>query len=468
MPDCCLEHVYQTRLLLLDPPGGDVVLIAIREVGSMDQVLERPAALDVHKAHVTACVRVPGNDGGRREEVREFKTTVRELLGLRDWLAGLGVTRVAMEATGVYWRPIWAVLEDEFELVLCNAAHVKNVPGRKTDVGDAQWLCRLLECGLLRGSFVPPKPVRELRELTRRRRTLVRERAQEANRLHKSLEDTGIKLDCVATDILGVSGRLMLNALLAGERDPSVLAGLAKGRLRVKNAALIEAFEGVRFGSQNALLIGGILRHIDFLDAEIAALGEAIEAHFGVERQDGTPPFEPAVRLLCSLDGIQARTAEMLLGEFGTDMTRFPTDKHFCSWAAQCPGNDQSAGKRRSGKTRKGPKWLDGALHDAAMGSIRVKDGHFARKYRRIKARSGHRIAIGAVKHAILIAIYHMLKNGELYHPPIVHPDAERKQKERTTKRLIAQLEKLGHTITLGTATATATATSTAPAAVAP
>ena len=301
-----------------------------------------------------------------------------------------------------------------------------------------------------------PKPVRELRELTRRRRTLVRERAQEVNRLHKALEDTGIKLDCVATDLLGVSGRLMLDALLAGERDPQALAALAKGRLRVKSAALIEAFEGVRFGAQNALLIGGILRHIDFLDTEITALGEAIETHLAAEPGDSTPPFEPAVWVLCSLDGIQARTAEMLLGEFGTDMTRFPSDKHFASWAAQCPGNHQSAGKRRSGKTRKGPKWLDGALHDAAMGAIRVKDGHFARKYRRIKARSGHKIAIGAIKHALLIAIYHMLKTGELYRPPTPNPDV--KQAERATKRLIAQLEKLGHSVTLQTSTSTSTA----------
>jgi transposase len=421
----------------------------------MDQLLERAAALDVHKEQVTACVRTPGDDGRRVQEVREFKTTVRSLLAMRDWLKSLGVTHVAMEATGVYWRPVWAVLEDDFELLLCNAAHVKNVPGRKTDVGDSQWLCQLLEFGLLRASFVPPKPVRELRELTRRRRTLVKERSQEVNRLHKALEDTGIKLDCVATDILGVSGRSMLDALLTGERDPKVLAGMAKGRLRVKHSGLVEAFEGIRFSSQHALLIGGILRHIDFLDAEIAALGDAIEAHLAADRSenDRPAPFELAVGLACSLDGIQHRTAEMLIGEFGTDMTRFPTDKHFASWAAQCPGNHQSAGKRRSGKTRKGPKWLDGALHDAAMGAIRVKDGHFARKYRRIKARSGHKVAIGAIKHAILIALYHMLKTGELYRPPIVHPDAERKQRERTTKRLIAQLERLGHTVTLQTST---------------
>lgn len=422
----------------------------------MDQVLERPAALDVHKEQVTACVRTPGEGGRRDQMVREFKTTVRGLLALRDWLAGLGVTTVAMEATGVYWRPVWHVLEDDFELLLCNAAHVKNVPGRKTDVGDSQWLCQLLEFGLLRASFVAPKPVRELRELTRRRRTLVRERAQEVNRLHKALEDTGIKLDCVATDILGVSGRLMLDALLAGERDPAKLAGLAKGRLRVKHPALIEAFEGCRFGDQHALLIGGILRHIDFLDAEIAALSDAIAEHLVADRaEDHRPaPFELAVQLACSLDGIQQRTAEMLIGEFGTDMSRFPTDAHFASWAAQCPGNHQSAGKRRSGKTRKGPRWLDGALHDAAMGAIRVKDGHFARKYRRIKARSGHKIAIGAIKHATLIALYHMLTNGELYRPPTPNPEAERKQRERITKRLLAQLERLGHTVTLQTETA--------------
>src|SRR5450755_2794941 len=213
----------------------------------MDQVVERPGALDVHKAQVTACVRTPGERGQRNQEVREFKTTVRGLLALRDWLAGLGVTTVAIEATGVYWRPVWAVLEDDFELLLCNAAHVKNVPGRKTDISDAVWLCQLLEFGLLKASFVPPKPVRELRELTRRRRTLGRERSQEANRLHKALEDTGIKLDFVASDILGVSGRSMLDALLAGEREATELAGMAKGRMRVKHSALVEAFKGARF-----------------------------------------------------------------------------------------------------------------------------------------------------------------------------------------------------------------------------
>jgi transposase len=426
----------------------------------MDRVVERAAGLDVHKASVTACVRVAGADGLGDQEVREFKTTVGGLLGLADWLRGHGVGVVAMEATGVYWRPVWAVLEGEFELLLCNAAHVKNVPGRKTDVADAVWLCQLVEFGLLTGSFVPPKPVRELRELTRRRRTLVRERAQEVNRLHKALEDPGVKLDCVATDILGVSGRLMLDALVAGDRDPERLAALARGKLKVKHQALIEAFAGCRFGAQNTLLVGGILRHIDFLDAEITGLGEAIEAHLAAARPaaDRPAPCELAVQIACSLDGIQQRTAQMLIGEFGTDMTRFATDKHFASWAAQCPGNHQSAGKRRSGQTRKGPRWLDGALHDAAMGAIRVTDGHFARKYRRIKARSGHKTAIGAIKHAILIALYHMLKNGELYRPPAPNPDAERRARQRATHRLITQLEKLGHTVTLTTSTTQAVA----------
>jgi transposase len=421
-------------------------------------MVERPGALDVHKASVTACVRVPG-EGGRLQEVREFKTTVRGLLALRDWLAAHAVTAVAMEATGVYWKPVWAILEDDFELLLCNAAHVKNVPGRKTDVGDAQWLCRLLECGLLRASFVPPKPVRELRELTRRRKTLVRDRQREAGRLHKTLEDTGIKLDCVATDILGVSGRAMLKALIDGTSDPSVLAELAKGRLRAKLPDLREALEG-RFGAQHALLIGGILRHIDFLDAEIDALGTAIEAHIAAQSEQvrqaqqaggegAGSPFDSAVRIACSLDGIQQRTAETLIGEFGTDMSRFRTDKHFVSWAAQCPGNHESAGKRRSGRTRKGPAHLNTALNDAAMGAIRVTDGHFARKYRRVKARSCHGVALGAVKHSLLIALYHMLMTGELYKPPTANPDAERRARARTTKRLLAQLGALGHTVTL-------------------
>ena len=243
----------------------------------MEVIVERPAALDVHKAQVTACVRVPAEAGERHEQIEEFKTTVCGLLVLRDWLKAHRVTQVTMEATGVYWKPVWHVLEDDFELILVNAAHVKQVPGRKTDVADAQWLCRLAEAGLLRASFVPPKPIRELRALTRYRKAQILERQREANRLHKALEDTGIKLDCVATNILGVSGRAMLDALVAGTTDPEVLADLAKGRMRAKIAALREALEG-RFDAHHALLIGAILSHLDFLDEQIGLLSEAIEA----------------------------------------------------------------------------------------------------------------------------------------------------------------------------------------------
>ena len=239
----------------------------------MDVIVERPAALDVHKEQVTACVRVPGADESRAQEVREFKTTVGGLLVLHDWLEAHGVTRVAMEATGVYWKPVWAILEDDFDCLLVNARHVKNLPGRKTDVKDAEWLCQLLEAGLLRASFVPPKPIRRLRNFTRYRTAQVKERQREANRLHKALEDTGIKLDCVVTDILGKSGRAMLDALCEGTTDPDILAELAKGRLRAKIPALREALEG-RFDTHHALLIGAILAHLDFLDEQIQRLSD--------------------------------------------------------------------------------------------------------------------------------------------------------------------------------------------------
>jgi transposase len=333
----------------------------------MDVVVERPAALDVHKAQVTACVRTPAADGSRRSEVVQFSTMVGGLLTLRDWLKAHGVRQVAMEATGVYWRPVWAVLEDDFELLLVNARHVKNLPGRKTDVKDAEWLCQLLEAGLLRASFVPPKPIRALRQLTRYRKTQIKERQREANRLHKALEDAGIKLDCVASDILGVSGRAMLDALCRGTTDPELLADLARGRLRKKIPLLKQALEG-RFEPLHALLVGSILAHLDFLDEQIERLSEAIEEQLR--------PFEPAVRLLRSVDGIETRTAQNILAEIGLDMRVFPSAEHLASWAGQCPGNDQSAGKRKSGRTRKGSKWLNDALKDAAMAAIRTNDSY--------------------------------------------------------------------------------------------
>ena len=410
----------------------------------MDVIVERPAALDVHKAQVTACVRLPGLPGERAQEVVQFQTTVRGLLTLRDWLEAHRVTQVAMEATGVYWKPVWAVLEDDFELMLVNARHVKQVPGRKTDVSDAAWLCQLLEAGLLRASFVPPKPIRALRQLTRYRKTQIRERQREANRLHKALEDTGIKLDCVASDILGVSGRAMLDALVAGTTDPELLAELARGRLRKKLPALKEALEG-RFDSLHALLIGSILAHLDFLDEQIERLSDAVEEQLR--------PFQPAVELLRTVDGIERRTAENILAEIGLDMSVFPSAAHLASWAGQCPGNDQSAGKRRSGRTRKGSKWLDQALKDAAMAAIRTNDSYLQAQYQRLRPRIGHGRALGAVKHSILCACWHMLTTGELYHD-LGGDYFRRRDPERQTRRLITQLQALGHTVTLEKAAA--------------
>jgi transposase len=405
----------------------------------METVVERPAALDVHKERVTACVRVPGEGRVREQHVAEFPTTVAGLLTLLDWLAAFGVQQVVMEATGVYWKPVWAILEDEFDCLLVNARHVKQVPGRKTDVKDAEWLCQLAEAGLLRASFVPPKPIRALRNLTRYRKTQIQERAREANRLHKALEDTGIKLDCVATDILGKSGRAMLDALVKGTTDPEILAELAKGRLRAKIPALKEALEG-RFDHLHSVWIGAILAHLDFLDEQISSLTEAIGEQIA--------PFEKAVELLCTIPGVQRRTAEVIIAEIGVDMSVFPTDKHLASWAGMCPGNDQSAGKRRSGKTRKGSKWLDWALEEAAMAAIRTKDVYLAAQYARLRPRRGHKKALGAVKHSILIACWHMLSTGELY-VDLGGDYFRKRDPERITKRLVAQLEALGHQVIL-------------------
>ncbi len=405
----------------------------------METIVERPAGLDVHKAQVTACVRVPGEGGERVQHLAEFPTTVRGLLTLRDWLAAHRVSQVTMEATGVYWKPVWAILEDDFELLLVNARHVKQVPGRKTDVSDSAWLCRLAEAGLLRASFVPPKPIRALRNLTRYRKTQIAERAREANRLHKALEDTGIKLDCVASDILGVSGRAMLDALIEGTTDPRVLAELARGRLRAKLPALREALEG-RFDRLHALWIGAILAHVDFLDEQIDQLSEAIEEQIA--------PFGSAVELLCTIPGVQRRTAEVIVAEIGADMSVFPSAKELASWAGQCPGNDQSAGRRRSGRTRKGSKWLDWALEEAALAATRSKDTYLAAQYARLRPRRGHKKALGAVKHSLIVACWHMLTNGELYND-LGGDYFQRRDPEKTTQRLVAQLERLGHTVVL-------------------
>jgi len=404
----------------------------------VERIVERPGALDVHKASVTACVRV-WQERELEEHLAEFQTTVHGLLALADWLAALGVKQVVMEATGVYWKPVWAVLEDQFELMLVNAKHVKQVPGRKTDIKDAQWLCQLLEAGLLKASFVPPQPIRTLRNLTRYRKTQIQDRQREAARLHKILEDTGIKLGCVASDILGKSGRDMLDALVAGTTDPTVLANLARGRLRNKIPALQEALVG-RFDAEHALVVGQILAHIDFLEEAIDRLSAAIEEQMR--------PFAAQRELLMTIPGVKQRTAEVLIAEIGVDMTVFPTPKHLASWAGVCPGNDQSAGKRRSGKTRQGSKWLRATLTEAANAAARSKNTYLAAQYHRLRGRRGHAKAITAVSHSILTAAWHMLQTGELYRD--LGPDYFTKQNpERATKRLVRQLEKLGHSVTL-------------------
>jgi len=410
----------------------------------VETIVKHAAGLDVHKAQVTACVRVPGRGRERAQELAEFQTTVRGLLALRDWLKADRVAQVAMEATGVYWKPVWAILEDEFDCLLVNARHVKQVPGRKTDVSDAAWLCQLLEAGLLRRSFVPPKPIRALRNLTRYRKAQIGERQREANRLHKLLEDTGIKLDCVATNILGKSGRAMLDALVAGTTDPEVLAELAQGKLGRRSRPCVRRSSAAST-AQHALIVSAILAHLDFLDEQIQLLSDEIEAQLA--------PFAAAVELLCTIPGVQQRTAEVIVAEIGVEMSRFPSERHLASWAGQCPGNDRSAGKRRSGKTRHGSKWLDSALTEAAMAATRSKDVYLAAQYQRLRPRRGHGRALGAVKHSIITGCWHMLTTGELYREA-GGDYFTRRDPERATRRLVAQLERLGHHVTLEAAAA--------------
>jgi transposase len=359
-------------------------------------------------------------------------------LALRDWLAGYGVGQVVMEATGVYWKAPWAVLEGEFACLLVNARHVKQVPGRKTDVLDAQWLCRLLEAGLLKPSLVPPKPIRTLRNLTRYRKSNIRDRQREANRLHKIMEDTGIKLDCVATDLLGKSGRAMLDALVSGTTDPQVLADLARGQLRTKLPALREALEG-RFDSEHALVVGQILAHIDFLDESIDRLSAAIEEQIA--------PFAAAVELLCTIPGVQRRAAEVIIAETGGDMTAFPTAGQLAAWAGLCPGIHASAGKRHPTGAPKANKWLRRALGEAATATARTHT-HLGARYRRLAARRGANRAKLAVGHSLLTAAWHMLSTDSPHHDlgedHYTHHHPDRRRRYLTT-----QLEQLGYTVTL-------------------
>jgi transposase len=407
----------------------------------MERLIERAAGLDVHKDSVSVCVRVPGRGrGGRRQERASFRTTTGGLLALRDWLAGWGVTDVAMEATGVYWKPVWYVLEDEFALLLCNAQHVKRVPGRKTDVSDAQWLAQLLEHGLLRASFVPPQPIRELRDLTRYRKTLVQERTREGQRLDKVLQDAGIKLSSVASDLLGVSARAMLQALVAGDRDPEALAQLAKTQLRRKLPALREALSG-RFSGHHALLVSEILAHIEYLEQAIERLSGEIEAKIA--------PFAPEIELLTTIPGVERTTAEVVLAEIGPDMSRFADHRQLASWAKLCPGSNESAGKQRSGRTGKGPVWLRAALIQSAKAASRTRGTYLSAQYARLRGRRGHEKATIAVAHSILVSIYYVLARHQPYNELGETFFLERQNIDAYRRRLIRQLERLGHQVIL-------------------
>jgi transposase len=405
----------------------------------MEVVHGRCCGLDVHKDTVVACVLTPGPGGQPRREVRTFGTLTDELLALGDWLAEAGCTHVAMESTGVYWKPIWNLLEGQFELLLANAQHIKRVPGRKTDVRDAEWIADLLRHGLLTASFVPDREQRELRELTRYRLALVRERSREVQRLQKTLEGANIKLGSVASDVLGRSGREILAGLVAGRADAAALADLAQGQLRKKLPELERALVG-RFGAHQRFLVARQLAHLDELDGLIAEVSAEI-----AER---VSPFEDAVARLDGIPGVGRATAEVLVAEIGTDMARFPTDGHLASWAALCPGHHESAGKRTSGKTRKGNRALRTALVEAAKAARRTRGTYLGAQYHRLAARRGPNKAAIAVAHSILIIAYHLLQDGGTYDD--LGPDFfDRRDQVALERRLVHRLEALGNKVTV-------------------
>jgi transposase len=404
-------------------------------------VVERCAFLDVHRDTVMACARTPDGAGGRREEVIEFGTTTSQLLALADWLVERQVALVGMEATGVYWKPVHWILEDAIETVwVINARHMRNVPGRKTDVADAQWGAQLLEHGLVRPSFIPPRPTREQRDLTRYRKAVIEERGRETQRLHKVLEDAGVKLSSVASSVLTKSGREMIDALIAGQRDPEVLAEMAKGRMRSKIPQLQDALAG-RFNEHHALLCRAMLARIDQADATIDELTARIEALLD--------PHQAAVALLVGIPGVSHRTAQVILAEIGTDMSRFPTAGHLASWAGMCPGNNESAGKHRSGHTRYGSKWLRIALVEAGQAAGRSKDTYLAAHYHRVRGRRGPGRAAVAVGHSILVIAWHLLSTGETYTDLGGDYFDNRNTSHARQRRLIAQLEAMGHRVTI-------------------
>jgi transposase len=399
----------------------------------MEVLYPKCAGLDVHQASVVACVRLA--DGARAShEVRTFETTTKGLLALADWLRELGCTHVAMESTGVYWKPVWHVLEGDFDLVLANASHIRNVPGRKTDVNDAMWIADLLAHGLIRGSFVPPTSIQEMRDLTRTRKQLVREMARHTQRIQKTLEDANIKIAGVISDILGASGRAFLEALIAGETDPERLADLARGRLRASRAQIVEALRG-RVRDHHRFMLKLHLDQIASLKSAIAELERRLGEHL--------EPFREDVKLLVTIPGISDTAAQVMASEMGMDMQRFPSDDSLVSWAGMCPRSDESAGKRRSTRIRKGAPWLKTTLIQAAWAAIRVKNSYLRVLFHRLKARRGAMKAIVAVAASMLRSAYHMLRRRVPYHDlGPMHFDA--RNRVRTANRLLKRLKELG------------------------
>lgn len=408
----------------------------------MEVIVERCAGLDVGKDEVVACVRTPSPSGrGRSSELRTFLTFTSGLEELADWLSASGVVEVVMEATGQYWKPIWYVLEERgFDLRLVNVKHVKMVPGRKTDVADAAWLAQLLEHGLLGGSFVPPAPIRELRDLTRYRKRLIQTHTAEQQRVQKVLEDAGIKLDSVASDVLGVSGRAMLRALIAGERDPDTLAELARGVLRKKIPTLRLALRG-RFRDHHATMLRVIVDHVEYLESAIADLDREIDRVIA--------PFSEARDRLDTITGVGKRSAECIIAEIGVDMTRFPTAAHLASWAGMCPGNNITGGKQRSSRTTNGNRWLGEILHQCADSARHTRDTYLAAQYWRLRRRMGHRKAVVAVGHSIIVISSHLLTDNCDYDDLGGDWFTRRTDTDKRRDHLIRQLHDLGYGVAL-------------------
>lgn len=415
----------------------------------MDVVVKRCAGLDVHRDNVVATVRVPSDDGRRWvQTTKTFRATMAGLAELREWLAGFAVTLVGMEATGVYWKTVFQALEERFECWLLNAQHMRNVPGRKTDVKDSEWICQLVAHGLVRASFVPPPEIRRLRDLTRLRKAQSNERTRSIQRLEKVLQDAGIKLTSVASQTYSKSARAMLEALLSGVTQPELLAELAKARMRSKIPQLREVLANRFDVAHHGVMVAQLLAHIDSLDAAIATLDEKIAAMLA--------PHARIVELLCTIPGVGVRTAQVLIAECGLDMTRFPTVGHFASWAGMCPGHHESAGRKRSGRTRPGPRWLTEALTEAAKAAARTKGTYLAAHHAQLRGRRGEAKAIGATRHDILVAYFHIVRDQVPFRELGEDWQRKRYSPEHRARRLQKQLEALGYQVTVGEAPAAA------------